>query len=95
MTNGLQVISSRLLIANVRANRGVPGRTSKVFALTEGDMLTLRVLVALRQTKVNNIDVVLGALVAADQEVIWLDITVDDALFVHLLDSVDLNTDSK
>ena len=53
-------------------------------------MLALRVLVALGQAEVDDVNDVLGALVRANQEVVGLDVTVDDALFMHFLDALDL-----
>jgi len=70
--------------------RSVSCRSSQVLSLTEGDVLTLRVFVALSQTKVNNINVVLGLLCSADKEVIGLYVTVDDSFLVDFLDSLNL-----
>ena len=70
-------------------NRSVPGSTSEILAILVGDVLTLRVLVALSQTEIDDIDVVTGGVSAANQEVIRLDVSVDDALFVDLLDTAD------
>ena len=70
-------------------NRSVPGSTSEILAILVGDVLTLRVLVALSQTEIDDIDVVSGGVSAANQEVIRLDVSVDDALFVDLLDTAD------
>ena len=53
-------------------------------------MFTLRVFVALGKTKINDVDVVLGRLVAADHEVVRLDVTMDDPLLVHFLNAMDL-----
>jgi hypothetical protein len=75
----------------VGADGGVPCRARQVFALTERDVFALRVLVALGQTEVNDVDVVLGAFIAANEEVVGFDVPMDDALLVDLLDTVDLN----
>ena len=69
---------------------GVASGTCKVLSLTVGNVLALRVLVALGQTEVNDVDVVLRALATTHQEVVWLDVTVDDALLVHFPNAVDL-----
>ena len=53
-------------------------------------MLTLRVLVALGKTKIDDVDVVLGRLIAPDHEVVGLDVTMDDPFFVHFLNAMDL-----
>ena len=96
MTNRLQVIASRLLDALVRGDGRIPGRASQVLAVLVGDVLTLAVLVALGQTEVNNVDVIARCLCTSNQKVVWLDITMDDALFVHFLDSLhQLDADQK
>jgi len=74
----------------MRVKGSVSCRSSQVFSLTEGDVLTLRVFVALSQTKVNNINVVLGLLCSSDQEVIGLYVTMDDSFLVDFLDSLNL-----
>ena len=53
-------------------------------------MFSLRVFVTLGKTEIDNVNIVLGALVAANQEIVGLDISVDDSLFVHFLNTVDL-----
>ena len=53
-------------------------------------MLTLTVFVALGQTEIDNVDVVFRALITSDQEVVRLDISMDDPLLVHFLNSMDL-----
>ena len=53
-------------------------------------MLAFRVLVAFGETEIDDVNIVLSALVAANKEVIGLNIAMDDALFVHLLDAVNL-----
>lgn len=50
--------------------------------------MCLWVSVLLGQTKINNIDLI-SSLANAHQEVVWLDITVDEALCVDVLDSAD------
>ena len=89
MTNGLQIVSSGLLDTLVRSNRGVSGGTSQVLAILVGDVLTLGVLVALGETEIDDVDVVSGGVGAADEEVVRLDISVDDALLVHFFDTAD------
>ena len=90
MADGLKVIPTALLISEMREDGGISGCAGKVLALSEGDMFTLRVLVALGKTKINDVDVVLGRLVAADHEVVRLDVTMDDPLLVHFLNAMDL-----
>ena len=51
-------------------------------------MLSFRVLVALCKSKIYDIDIVLCILTASNQEIIWLNVTMDDPLFMYLLDSL-------
>jgi len=89
VTNGLQVVSSGLLDALVRRNGGVSGRSSQVLAILVWDVLTLTVFVALGEAEVDDVDVVFGSLCAADQKVVWLDVSVDDPLFMDLINAFD------
>ena len=74
----------------MREDGGISGCAGKVLAFSEGDVLTLRVLVALGKTKINDVNVVLGRLVATDHEVVGLNVPMDDPLFVHFLNTMDL-----
>ena len=58
VTNSLQVISSRLLDSLMSGNRGISGGSSQILAIFVGNMLALRVLVALGETKIDDVDVV-------------------------------------
>ena len=53
-------------------------------------MLLGRVHVELSEAKINDIDVVFGRLSAPDHEVVGLNVTVNDAVLVTFLDSVNL-----
>ena len=53
-------------------------------------MLTLGVLIALSETEIDDVDIVFGALVAANEEVIRLDISVDNSLVMHFLNTGNL-----
>jgi len=87
MADGLQVISSRLFIANVGVDAGISCRACEVLALSERNVLSLRVLVAFGQAEVNDEDRVLVVVRASNEEVVWLDVSMDDPFFMHLLDS--------
>lgn len=52
-------------------------------------MLAFGVLVALRQAKINDINVIFCALVAANEEIIRFYISVNDSLFMYFLNSLD------
>ena len=72
------------------SNGGVPSSTGEVLAFSEWNVFALGVLVALGESKIDDVDVVLGALCAANKEVVGFNITMDDPLLVHLLNSLDL-----
>ena len=71
--------------------RGITSSASQVLSLSEGNMLVLGILIAFGQTEVDNINVVLGGFCGSNQEIVWLDVTVDDALLVDLLNSLNLH----
>ena len=89
MPDCLQVISSRLLVSNMGVDGGVSCGTSEVLAVSERNVLTIRALVALGQSKIDNVDGVFGLLSASNQKVVGFDIPMNDSLFVHNFDSLD------
>ena len=66
----------------------VASSTSQVLALTEGNMFAFGVLEALRKAKIDDIHVVLGGFSATHEEVVRLDIAMDNAFLVDLLDTL-------
>ena len=90
VADGLEVVPSRLLEAQVRVEGGVPSSASKVFSLTEWNVFSIAILVALCQAEVNNVDLIFCGLLAANEEVVRLDVAVNDTLLVYFLDSVTL-----
>ena len=70
-------------------NRGVAGGTSQILVLSVRDVeVCLRVPVLLRETEVNHVDLV-ASLADTHEEVVGLDVTVDEALGVDVLDAAD------
>jgi hypothetical protein len=59
VTNCLQVISPRLLVADVSVDARITGSASQILTLSERDVLSVRVLVALGETEIDNEDIVL------------------------------------
>lgn len=53
-------------------------------------MLSIRILVALGETEIDDEDVILVLVISSNQKVIWLDISMDNPLFVDLLNSLNL-----
>lgn len=86
MTNCFEIVSSRLFVAKMGVDGSVSGGTSEVLAISEGDVLTIRGLVTLGETEVNDVDGVLCLIVTTYEEVVGFDVTMNDALFVHNLD---------
>jgi len=89
VANAFKVISSGLLNALVRCNRGISCRTCQVLPILVRDVHTFRVLVALGQSKIDDVDVIARRIRPANQEVVWLDVTMNEAFFVDLLDAAD------
>ena len=52
-------------------------------------MLSLGISVAFCQTEIDNVHTIFGILGTSNQEIIWLDISVDDALLVALFYAFD------
>ena len=90
MADRLEVVAPRLLVADVRVDTRVPGSPRQVLTFSEGDVLTVGVLVALGQPEVYDLDVVLACIVAADQEIVGFDISVNNALLMHFLNALNL-----
>lgn len=86
MAYGFQIITSTLLLSFVRIQGCVASRASQILAITIWNMLAVRGLVVLGEPEVDNVERVLRMLLRTDQEVVWLDVSVDDPLLVALLD---------
>lgn len=74
----------------MRVDACISSGTSKVFALSERNVLSIRVLVAFGKTEIDDENVVFVSVVSSNQKVIWLDISVNDSLFVDLLNTLNL-----
>lgn len=78
----------------VGVDGGITGSSGQVLVLSVRDVkVGLRIAILLGQAKVNNVDLV-SSLSNTHQEVVWLDITVDEALGMDVLNSGDLWTKS-
>ena len=84
-----QVVTPGLLNSFVGGDRSVSSSSSEVLSILIGDVFTCTVLVALGETEINNVDIISGSFGSTNQEVIWLDIPVNNAFFVNLLDMTD------
>ena len=57
-------------------------------------MLSLTILVAFGKTKIDNVNVITSGVGASNEEIVWLDITMDYSLLMDFLDTADeLNRD--
>ena len=92
MTDGLEIVPSRLLVANMCINTSITSCTSQILAFSEWNMFAIRIFVAFSKTKINDKDTVFVVLIATNQEVIWLNISVNYPLFVDFLDALYLKT---
>ena len=64
--------------------------SGQVLALSEGDMLAIGIFVAFSKTEINDEDVVLISVVPTDKEVVRLDISMDNTLFMNFLNTLNL-----
>ena len=62
---------------------------SQVLSISEWDVLAVRRLVALGEAEVDDVNCVFSLVIAANQEIIRFDISMDDPLLVADLDSLD------
>jgi len=88
VANSLEIVSARLLNALVGVNRRVSCSSGQVLSVLVWNMLSLAVHVALGQTEIDDVDVVPCRVVAANQEVVWLNVSMNDSFFVDLFDTV-------
>ena len=89
MANCLQIISSGLLISDMSVDTSVSGCSCQVLSISKWNMLSVRRLVAFCESKIDDINGALGMVSCSNQKVVWLDISMNDPLFVHNLDSLD------
>ena len=85
MSDCLKIISSTLFNALVSGYRRIARRSSQVLTILVWDVLTLTVSIALCQAKVNDINCVFGRFCSSNEEIVWLNVAMDDALLVDFL----------
>jgi hypothetical protein len=90
VSNRLKIVSPRLFVADVRVNACVSGSACQVFTLAERNVLSIGILITLGETEIDNEDVIFVLVVSPNQEVIRLNISMDNPLFVDLLNSLNL-----
>jgi len=66
----------------------VSSRTSKVFAISEGNVLSIRRFVAFGESKVDDVNGVFGLIVSTNQKVVGFDVPMNDSLLMDNLDSL-------
>ena len=71
-------------------NASIASGSGKVLAFTEWNVLAIGVLVALCEAEIDDKNAILVSIVATYQEVVRLNVSVDDALFMCLLNTLDL-----
>ena len=62
---------------------------SQVLSISEWDVLAVRRLVALGEAEVDDVNCVFSLVIAANQEIIRFDVSMDDSLLMDDLDSLD------
>ena len=88
VTDCFQVISSRLFLTKMGGEGGVSGGSCQILTFYEWDVLSLRILVALSQTEINDVDVVASG-VCTDQEVIRFNVSMNYSFLMNLFNSFD------
>ena len=85
----LEIVPSRLLNTDVCVEARIPGSSREGLTVLIRDMLaTAAVSIALRQTEINDVDVVLST-AYAHQKVVWLDVAVKIEARVDVFDALD------
>lgn len=90
MAYGFKIISSGLFIADMSVNTSVAGCASKILALSERNVLAIRILITFSKTKINNEDAILIVLLTANKEIVWFNISMDNSFLVDFLDTLNL-----
>mgnify|MGYP007071955896 CR=1 FL=1 len=62
MPNGFKIVSSRLFVPYMRIQTCISCSTSKVFTISEGNMLAIGAFVTFSQPKIDNVNGVFGLL---------------------------------
>lgn len=85
-----KIIIAKLTDSEVSINRSVSSGTCEVLSITVGDVLaSLGVPETFGEAKIDDVNVML-LLPDTDEEVVWLDVTVEEVTGVHELDSLEL-----
>ena len=89
MANRFEIISTRLFDTFMCCNGSIPCGTSQIFSIFVRDMLTFTILVALGESEVDNEDVITGSICTSNEEIVWLDVSMNDSFFMSFLDTSD------
>jgi len=89
VTDSFKIVSTGLFDSLVSCNGCVSSRSGQIFSFFVGNVLTLRISIALGQTEVNNVDFVLGKFSASNKKVVRLNVSMNDAFFMKFLNSLD------
>jgi hypothetical protein len=74
----------------VSVNASIASGTGQVLAFTEWNVLAVGVLVALSEAEINDENAIFVGIVTAYQEVVRLNVSMDDALLMYLLNTLNL-----
>ena len=96
MADRLKAISSGLLITDMSVQGGIPSCSCEVLAIFKWNVLTIARLVAFSQTEVNDVDGVFCGFSTSSHEIIRLDVSMNNSLFMDYLNSLEhLNCNMK
>jgi len=82
---------NRFTFALVSADRRIPSSPCKTFTVSERNVLAIRTLKLFGKPEVDDVDLVLRRLSAPNEEIIWLDVSMDDPFLVTCLNQLNLN----
>ena len=85
MTDCFEIVSSRLLIPQMGIQTSVSSCTSKVLAISERNVFSVRRLVTFGEAEVDDVNGVFCLIVSTNQKVVGFDVPVNDSLLVDNL----------
>jgi hypothetical protein len=88
VSDTFKIVSPGLLVTKMSVDTGIPSSTRQTLSISERNVLSVRVSVALSQSKIDNVDVVLLLFAVADKEVVWLDIPMNNSFGMNRLDTL-------
>jgi hypothetical protein len=74
----------------VRVDTCVSCSSCQIFAFTERNVLAVRILKALSETKIDDENIIFVSIVSTNQEIVGLNISMNNTLLVNFLNTLNL-----